>query len=250
MIRIILFVVVSIVILQLMLVASSLPQSNKDEKCDIWAQEGECVYNPNFMWSTCHSSCMSFARDDDERCNQWAVEGECTNNPGYIQVHCPVSCSRQIGWNYWIRHELNMQNDLPFHEGLAAEMKAKKPSNLLAIVKIMYQRLEVFMSGGHLIVQGLATTAPTPFLGIAGLGEAFIYTLRLIEVIVASYDSLYDISTTKDEHMIWKEHLLSVKGRVESFIVDIDHNLSQNEHDGLGRYMPTWVEYLNEIITE
>ena len=44
-------------------------------ECRDWAEEGECLKNHRFMWSSCTLSCAALARDDDERCANWAAEG-------------------------------------------------------------------------------------------------------------------------------------------------------------------------------
>jgi hypothetical protein len=82
------------------------------EECDGWAEkDGECVNNPNFMWSQCIRSCIDHSVDVDEQCERWAEEGECTNNPNYIQSHCPRSCKLAIAWNPWVRNTLGMGNN-------------------------------------------------------------------------------------------------------------------------------------------
>jgi len=62
------------------------------DKCDDWAREGECINNPNFMWTQCQPSCMEFATDTEDKCPQWAKEGECSANAKYIQLNCPQAC--------------------------------------------------------------------------------------------------------------------------------------------------------------
>ena len=77
--------------------------------CDNWAKDGECIKNPNFMWTSCHSSCLESAKDLEDRCREWAEEGECTNNPNFIHLHCPESCGFAAGWSPWVRRELRFK---------------------------------------------------------------------------------------------------------------------------------------------
>jgi hypothetical protein len=81
-------------------------------ECDQWASEGECTFNPAFMWTACQGassycnsqddlsfrllllvinskpnvylqgSCVQQARDAHPECEEWAGTEECTNNPG------------------------------------------------------------------------------------------------------------------------------------------------------------------------
>ena len=73
--------------------------------CPIWATQGECQANPNYMFANCARSCGSckpivkiISEDDtdkdnaiaiaksacvdiDERCPKWSEAGECSHNP-------------------------------------------------------------------------------------------------------------------------------------------------------------------------
>jgi hypothetical protein len=51
---------------------SVVPVTKQHQDCDLWAEtDGECVNNPAFMWSACHSSCMTIAKDSDvDQCQE------------------------------------------------------------------------------------------------------------------------------------------------------------------------------------
>jgi hypothetical protein len=55
-------------------------------KMELERKEGECIKNPNFMWTSCHSSCLEIAKNVEDHCTEWAEEGECSNNPNFILV--------------------------------------------------------------------------------------------------------------------------------------------------------------------
>lgn len=160
------------------------------ESCDLWAQnDNECINNPRFMWSGCAGSCLSFAVNQDERCESWGNEGECSANPGYIQVHCPRSCSNAIAWNPWVRRELNI-DPIPMEHNLGQD-EIQQPKNLFEVSEVMRLRVKKFLAGLSSVVQGMSSDAPTEFLGMLGLAEAILYTMRLQEIIF-EYVSLTD----------------------------------------------------------
>ena len=110
-------------------------------ECDDWAKEGECLKNPNFMWSACHTSCMELAQDDNVLCPQWSAEGECTNNPKYIQLHCPVSCSKAVGWSLWQRRIVGLTDSLP-----TADLQQEEvPQDIISAAEIMKNRILTYL---------------------------------------------------------------------------------------------------------
>lgn len=80
------------------------PCVDMNPSCPIWATQGECQANPNYMFANCALSCgsceplMKTIPDDtdkdnviaiaksacvdiDERCPKWSEVGECSHNP-------------------------------------------------------------------------------------------------------------------------------------------------------------------------
>ena len=82
------------------------PCVDMNPSCPIWATQGECQANPNYMFANCARSCGSceplvkiISNDDDtdkdnaiaiaksacvdidERCPKWSEVGECSHNP-------------------------------------------------------------------------------------------------------------------------------------------------------------------------
>ena len=76
------------------------PCQDSQASCSQWANEGECLNNPNFMLAQCPRSCgtcvplhdgeeeesenavaSSVCVDDEEKCSTWADMGECAINP-------------------------------------------------------------------------------------------------------------------------------------------------------------------------
>ncbi|XP_074654673.1 von Willebrand factor A domain-containing protein 2-like [Tubulanus polymorphus] len=73
-------------------------------KCDFWANIGECVKNPDWMLINCKKSCnvcksgdkaaeiTGECKNDAPQCVYWAKIGECEENPGYMKSKCRQSC--------------------------------------------------------------------------------------------------------------------------------------------------------------
>eukprot|EP01040_Poterioochromonas_malhamensis_P000203 gene203-213_t len=201
----------------------------RNENCDLWAErDQECINNPRFMWSECIGSCLQYAHDTHDNCERWAAEGECTENPGYIHLHCPRSCGMAIAWNPWLRRQFNIDNihaDLELgHDTL------ESASNLYAASSILRDRLEKFLGGLHSIVNGFTTSAPTEYLGMVGLSEAFLYALRLHEV-------LFSVLNTSDEirssHIAKINHILQVLK-------------SGYSSDRIMLQLPSWLRFLQD----
>lgn len=66
------------------------------EDCLVWAQQGECDRNPEYMHQECRQSCgqctSGGCQDLDRDCETWAEDGECTANPDFMKVKCQRSC--------------------------------------------------------------------------------------------------------------------------------------------------------------
>lgn len=166
------------------------------DDCLLWQEEGECVNNPNFMWSSCSSACNSHQKDDNERCEEWAAEGECAANPSYIQLHCPESCGFQLHWNPHLRSEMGYDYLAP-PDGPEGETIVSRLTSLVTCpVEDMMQvgdavrhRVQAYLSGGanlnSITMLGLSSSAPSAFLGAYGLVEAVLYSLRVYDFIIS-----------------------------------------------------------------
>ena len=125
--------------------------------CDLWAEtDGECLHNPSFMWTKCHSSCIEYARDLNDRCREWADEGECTNNPKFIHLNCPESCGLAVSWSPFVRRALDIDR-LPVITDLTKDPCAV-PQDVLSAAHIMKHRLRsIIFFGGASSVPGFTT---------------------------------------------------------------------------------------------
>ena len=57
--------------------------NGEDPLCASWAKEGECIRNPQYMWSGCAKACNALRyADAEDDCVGWAQIGECEKNPG------------------------------------------------------------------------------------------------------------------------------------------------------------------------
>ena len=95
------------------------PCQDSQESCSQWANEGECLNNPNFMLAQCPRSCgtcvplhsdagdikdesredvvaSSACVDDEEKCSMWANMCECAINPLCKFTHAYVLCSVSV----------------------------------------------------------------------------------------------------------------------------------------------------------
>lgn len=201
------------------------------DSCDDWAREGECINNPNFMWTQCQPSCMEFAPDKVEKCSQWANEGECTGNAKYIQLNCPESCRFSVGWSPWARKAAGIDRNIP-EKALDSEPvdKCIVPVDLFSAANIMRNRLDHFVSGNGVSVPGLSSSAPSEFLGYYGLTEALLYATRLYH---ASFALLH-------------AHANPFMPLVEEIETAVQK--SRYNGDSLMRELPRWVAYLGELV--
>ncbi len=67
-------------------------------KCELWASQGECENNVDYMTIYCRKSCDLCVDlsciDEDSRCGGWASAGECDSNPDYMSRNCKKSCAQ------------------------------------------------------------------------------------------------------------------------------------------------------------
>lgn len=229
---------------------SFVPVTKAYPDCDNWAREGECLKNPNFMWSSCHTSCMELAKDDNESCPQWASEGECSNNPKYIQLHCPVSCSKATGWNVWQRQIVGLTDPLPTAE-LPDEPIA---SDVISAAELMKNRILTYLHGGASFTPGFSSAAPSEYLGMMGIAESFLYTFRLYAAII--YTELPLRPKENNEKVFEKLSIVdrNIDDRFKRILAVIGSGYSS---DTLMRSFFEWAKYLldtsaevNEIISD
>ena len=58
--------------------AGSYAEGSSNPLCPSWAESGECIRNPQYMWSVCAGACSALSYiDADESCAGWAEVGEC-----------------------------------------------------------------------------------------------------------------------------------------------------------------------------
>ena len=74
-------------------------------RCEMWASNGECESNPEFMSIGCCSSCdpgspnrahATRCQDNDSFCAEWADLGECISRPEFMLVECCKSCHPHV----------------------------------------------------------------------------------------------------------------------------------------------------------
>lgn len=209
------------------------------EDCDKWAiSDGECIKNPNFMWSQCHSSCLQHAVNEKDECQEWAEEGECTNNPNYIQLHCPESCGFALGWSPWMRREAGIRDDIKYDEKMIDVFEpCYAPGDLFSAAEMVRQRLTTYLGGGYGFVKGLSSTAPSEYLGVMGLTEAFLYSLRVYDVILATYTENPDGDNIRQ----------NIKRRIDEIMFVVAAGYSS---DKLSKSLRGWLPLLNESSEE
>ena len=78
-------------------------KEDSDDSCVLWAKQGECEANANYMLDSCPKSCavkkagldldkvMATQIDKSSECKGFALNGECDTNPGYMIPNCPYS---------------------------------------------------------------------------------------------------------------------------------------------------------------
>lgn len=65
--------------------------------CASWAEDGECIRNPQYMFKSCPSACASLVYTDlDDDCGGWATAGECEKNPSFMLEQCNASCITHV----------------------------------------------------------------------------------------------------------------------------------------------------------
>eukprot|EP01035_Chromulina_nebulosa_P010620 gene10620-14256_t len=148
-------------------------------ECSTWAfEDNQCIENPRFMWSSCLTSCISFAKNivNDEgyefhsKCKDWAAEGECEANPNFINVHCPAECGMSVAWDPFTRRELQF-DEIPFESSLSQDNCGDNVSDVISAAEVIKERLTKYFSGGYNSVTGFSSASPSNYLNKMGLAE-------------------------------------------------------------------------------
>lgn len=79
--------------------------SFKNEKCQEWAKNGDCITNKDWMAKFCKKSCGKCSPEtkdtgtgdcknieDDKDCKKWALKGECITKKKWMHTNCKKSC--------------------------------------------------------------------------------------------------------------------------------------------------------------
>ncbi|CAD5228755.1 unnamed protein product [Bursaphelenchus xylophilus] len=76
---------------------------NSQECCNMWAKEGQCEANKNYMREYCPASCgictpVSYKLSDEcpnrhIKCREWSAQGQCTKNTMYMNENCRKACN-------------------------------------------------------------------------------------------------------------------------------------------------------------
>lgn len=122
--------------------------------------------NPSYMWTDCHTSCLEMAKDTEEDCEIWASQGECVKDPQFINVHCPISCGKALAWNPWTRHASGITGELPYFPAFESRLnKCMNPSDLVGSAEMISTQIIVYMWGGGRMTSALSSSSPTEYLG-------------------------------------------------------------------------------------
>ena len=64
-------------------IMKNLAVADENPLCTSWAEAGECIKNPQYMFVACAHACGALQYSDIEAdCSGWAQHGECEKNPG------------------------------------------------------------------------------------------------------------------------------------------------------------------------
>ena len=77
--------------------ASEGAKTDDNPLCGSWAESGECIRNPQYMWAVCSAACGSLSySDNDLSCAGWAEDGECEKNSEFMLAMCNASCVKSV----------------------------------------------------------------------------------------------------------------------------------------------------------
>ena len=151
-----------------------------NELCRSWALQGECIRNPQFMWSSCMHACSSLTYVDAEAdCSGWTAAGECEKNPGFMLEKCNKSCVDAARKGLHARDHTSRPNP---HLAESLVRDPEKGSRLSTF-------LPIFLGIGLLLAGGVAVSvAFAPML--AAKQEAFEDELTRLKVCAGGWRRL------------------------------------------------------------
>jgi hypothetical protein len=109
------------------------------------------------------------------------------------------------------------------------------PADLFSAAEIMHMRLQRVFAGQHSAVAGFSFASPTEYLGMVGLAEAVLYTLRMYEAVLHSVISV--APPEREEDLV--THMKLNKDRIEFVLAVVGAGY---ESDKLMRSLPAWMD--------
>jgi diketogulonate reductase-like aldo/keto reductase len=121
--------------------------------------------------------------------------------------------------------------------GIKGETCGGYPVDAFSAAQIVHLRLRRFMAGEHKAVGGFSYGAPTEYLGMLGVAEAMLYTLRLYEVVIGAGVR----AATGEEAEDLAQHAALNKERIEFILGALKQGY---DSDPLMRALPEWMNLL------
>eukprot|EP00965_Chrysotila_dentata_P012032 395021-Pleurochrysis_carterae.AAC.1 len=101
--------------------------------CPMWAQQGQCDDNAQFMSVHCRYSCRCpkpcLDRESFENCSAWRQAGECENNKPYMSRRCAATCGTCAMLDYTRTCPLPDRADAAVQPGMMKAMFERAVSN-------------------------------------------------------------------------------------------------------------------------
>ena len=143
-----------------------------------------CHEKPKLMWSLCLRSCYKYSKDQHPSCPLWAKQGECMKNPEYMQVACAPSCGNSIAWNSLLRSDLGISN-VTLNSNIIEKLlqPCQIPLNLLNVADILTDRLSLFLQGNYDYLWSLYLQTPLEYNTIIGVTEVYSYIFKIYEMV-------------------------------------------------------------------
>lgn len=121
--------------------------------------------------------------------------------------------------------------------GMKGETCGGFPVDAFSAGQIMHLRLRRFLAGEHKAVAGFSYAAPTEYLGMLGVAEAVLYTLRLYEVVINAGVGAASGAEAED----LAQHAALNKERIEFILGALKQGY---DSDPLMRALPEWMNLL------
>ena len=187
---------------------------DSERSCIIWARDGECGLNRNYMMNACASSCaveaagldlykgMVFQSDSDSSCKFWAETGECKANQDFMVKTCPQSCFQ---WKYNIVTDVShLVNDYTWGAD-STPLRFEVPHHVSLLIPGIGA-----LTNSHLglhntyMVFGNITSGSTEYHRASDPEAAVWDSRRLLIYLQAwSYFLIMAVDTSKAEKMRW-----------------------------------------------